>query len=348
MKFKRTSSSRLWIRASLSTILMVVLGNVVAEEQNRSSVDSEVTIAALRAKDFSAELTFEKHLYTKQEITGDLYSYLSDGLKVYALVNTPTKIAPDVGFPVLIYGHGFHPEPKKYAISSDGIVSRPGDYYRGIPERYARGGYLVITPDYRGYNISAGFEYTERDSLSSSYYAVDVLHLISAIDKLPHANSNRLLYAGHSMGGDVGLKAMLANNKITAASLWSPVIGSTAQRALYYGRYYDKDKNVGVDQNKLTEYRKKIEGVYANLSIAISAKDVDAINHLQYLMTPLIVHHARGDRSAPYQWVENLVVEMNELGKEFLFFSYDTNNHLFEGENLERAFERDLEFFSNY
>ena len=348
MKFKITCLLRFWKRVLFTSALIVVLGDVVAEDQSRSRVDGEVSVSALRAKEFSAVLMFEKHLYAKDAINGDLYSYLSDGLKIYALVNTPNRTVPDGGFPVLIYGHGFHPEPRKYGITNEGVVSRPGDYYRGIPERYAREGYLVITPDYRGHNISEGFEYTERNSLSSSYYASDVLHLISAIKALPNANSNRILYVGHSMGADVGLKAMLANNKIKAASLWSPAIGSTAQRALYYGRYYDDDKNVGVDKQKLTEYRKNIEDVYTNLPHAISAKDVDAINHLQYLSTPLIIHHARGDRSAPYQWAENLVVEMHALEKEFLFFAYDSNDHLFTGKNLDRAFERDLAFFSNY
>lgn len=315
-------------------------------DQSILTSGDEVSIAALRAKEFAATLVFEKPVYVEVGIKGDLYSYTSDGLKIYALVITPNGVVPDDGFPVLIYGHGFHPEPKKYGVTSTGVVSRPGDYYRGIPERYALEGYLVIAPDYRGHNISEGFEFTERNSLSSSYYASDVLHLISAIGAMSQTNSKKTVYAGHSMGGDVGLKALLATKKIRAASLWSPAVGSTSQRALYYGHFYDDDKNAAVNKQKFSDYRKKIDGIYADLQVDVLPRDVDAINHLEHLSTPLIIHHARGDRSVPYQWSENLVLEMNEHGKEYLFYSYDTRSHLFEGENLESAFQRDLKFFN--
>ena len=333
-------------------LTIVLIGDALAQrvverdaEPHRSSAESEVSVAGLRAKKITAALTFERHLYTKEKIKGDLYSYLSDGLKLYSLVITPNKTSPDDGFPILIFGHGFHPQPKKYGITNNGVTRRPGDYYRGIPERYAQEGYLVIAPDYRGHNISEGFEYTQRDSLSSSYYASDVLHLISALEDLPSANSSQLVYVGHSMGGDVGLKVMLATNRIKAASLWSPAIGSTPQQALYYGRYYDENINAAVDSQKLAEYSNRINAVYAKLPVAISVKDVDPINHLKHLTTPLIIQHARSDRSAPYQWSEDLVIQMNSLGKEFLFYSYDSKHHLFKGDNLEQAFQRDLTFF---
>jgi dienelactone hydrolase len=346
-----TECSYVALRRFINTVVLLVIALIasqaVAESQLQFNTD-EVNISALREREFNAQLKFEKHLYRRDKISGDLYSYKSDGLKVYALINTPTSPMPKAGFPVLIYGHGFHPEPKNYGVTEAGVVSRPGDYYRGIPERYAQEGYLVITPDYRGHNISEGFEYTQRNSLSSSYYAVDVLHLISAIDGFANANSQRLFYAGHSMGGDVGLKALLASNKVKAASLWSPAVGTTRQRALYYGRYYDDDANAAVDKQKLREYNQTINEVYSRLPSAISPEEVDAINYLQYLDTPLIVHHSRGDSSVPYQWAENLIVEMNELDKEFLFYPYDSANHLFKGDNLETAFVRDLEFFNNH
>ena len=98
----------------------------------------------------------------------------------------------------------------------------------------------------------------------------------------------------------------------------------------------------------LNDYRKKIDDVYASLPVDISDKDIDAINYLDQLNTPLIIHHARRDSSVPYQWSENLVIEMSALGKEFLFYTYETENHLFKGENLNRAFERDLDFFSKH
>jgi len=335
------------IKKALSFAL-VALAIVFLSGSKVALAKGEVTLDALRHKVVEATFESEGLRYQRDLYDGTLMSYFSDGLKVFALVNRPNTSMPDAGYPVLIFGHGFHPEPKKYGISSNGEISRPGDYYRGIPERYAERGFVAITPDYRGHNRSEGIEFTKTSFLASSYYASDVLHVLSALSSLDNVDVNRIYYLGHSMGGDVGLKVLLSSNKIRAASLWSPVVATTDQQAFYYGRYYDEDKNVAVDQQKLNDYRKKIDDVYASLPAAISDKDIDAINYLDQLNTPLIIHHARGDSSVPYQWSENLVIEMSALGKEFLFYTYETENHLFKGENLNRAFERDLDFFSKH
>ena len=329
------------------TVLCFILPLVTfASGVEKSKTDNAVTVESLRDRQYDAELVFEKQIYQQDKIKGDLYSYQSDGLKVYALVNTPNSIKPKNGYPVLIYAHGFHPEPVKYGVTEEGITSRPGDYYRGIPEHYAEQGYLVLTPDYRGHNISEGFEFTQRPYLTTSYYAADVLHLLAAIPGLADADSSRIFYAGHSMGGEVGLKVMLASEKIRAASLWSPAVGDTYQSLFYYGHLYDEQKAAVVDAASLQRYAVKMRKSYSVLSADITPQQVDPIHHLQYLRTPLLIQHARGDRSVPYQWAENLVLELFKNDKDFSFYSYDSDNHLFEGANLQLALQRDLTFFS--
>jgi dienelactone hydrolase len=309
----------------------------------------EVTVEALKNKVFKTELQMEELRYKNESYSGELMSYQSDGLKVFTLVNRPTSAVPYTGFPVLIFGHGFHPEPEKYGVSEDGKTSRPGDYYRGIPESYAQAGFLTLTPDYRGHNRSEGFEFTKKSYLASSYYASDVLHLLSALPSLEDADLNRIYYLGHSMGGDVGLKVLLANTQIKAASLWSPVAATTNQQAMYYGKYYDELYSPGdaqVNSATLSEYTHKIERIYSELPETVRSDQVDPVNHLQHLTTPLIVHHARGDKSVPYIWSENLIVLLNEAGKEFSFHAYDSDNHLFDEDNRSKVIKRDINFFN--
>ena len=337
----------LFLLQPLAVIGQSALEVVPVERLEKSNPDNGVTIQSLRDRQYSAELVFAKHLYQRDKINGDLYSYHSDGLKVYALVNTPRTIKPKNGFPVLIYAHGFHPQPKKYGVTEDGVTSRPGDYYRGIPEHYAAQGYLVVTPDYRGHNQSAGFEFTQRAYLTTSYYAIDVLNLLAAIPELADADLNHIFYAGHSMGGEIGLKVLLATDQIRAASLWSPAVANTYQSILYYGHLYDSNKGVVVDRGKVREYAERMQRSYATLPTGVTPQQVDPINHLHNLTVPLLIQHARGDRSVPYQWAENLVLELNKNDKEFRFYSYDSDNHLFAGANLQLAFERDLTFFSD-
>ncbi|MFT5572354.1 MAG: dienelactone hydrolase [Cryomorphaceae bacterium] len=318
---------------------------------NAALAKDEVSLSALRTKEFSASLTFERKRYERKLYTGDLMSYISDGLKVFALVNTPNIDKPKSGFPVVIFGHGFHPNPKNYGISADGQVSRPGDYYRGIPEHFAEHGFIAVTPDYRGHSSSEGFEFTRTSYLASSYYASDVLHVLAGLPSLQDADLDRIYYLGHSMGGDVGLKVLLASNQFKAASLWAPVAATTDHQALYYGSYYDEShshEDERADPAAIQRYTNKIDSLYSDLPVVISKDQVDPIHYIKDLSTPIVVHHARGDSSVPYIWSQDLVLKLFQSGKDFRFYSYDGDSHLFEGKNRRLAFERDLQFFSEH
>ena len=200
-------------------LLLISCKQTPTNVQTEKSV-APISIKGLQNRTYNANLTFEKELQGTEKYKADLYSYHSDSLKIYALVNIPTSTEPEKGFPILIFGHGFHPEPKKYGVSTKtGKDWRPGDYYRGIPEGYAEQGFLAITPDYRGHNVSDGFEYTKTSYLASTYYAIDVLNMIAGLSDLENVDLDNIYYMGHSMGGDVGLKMLLATDKIKAASL---------------------------------------------------------------------------------------------------------------------------------
>ncbi|MEM1119396.1 MAG: alpha/beta fold hydrolase [Bacteroidota bacterium] len=329
-------------------LLLLCLGCQLAPTDG---IESEVitahplSIEGLRERSYASTLVFEKSLTITEAHTAELWSYKSDSLKIYALVNRPTTTPADEGFPILIFGHGFHPNPPKYGVSNaTGKDWRPGDYYRGIPEAYAEKGFLVITPDYRGHNVSEGFPYTQTSFLATTYYAIDVLHLLSALPTLKAGNLDDIYYVGHSMGGEVGLKMLLATDQIKAASLWAPVSATIEEQALYYGNLYEEN-GMGINSKKMAVFMVKMDSIINNLSPKLDLQKVEAILAIQDLETPLIIHHARGDLSVPYQWSESLVAKLYQCQKSFELYDYDTDNHLFDGANRVKAVERDLAFF---
>ena len=329
--------------------LLLLLGSCQTSKDadviNLVQAETPLSIAGLQQRTFQSKLTFEKSLVGTEKYKADLWSYISDSLKIYALINTPKSTKPAKGFPILIFGHGFHPEPKKYGVSNTtGKDWRPGDYYRGIPEAYAEKGYLAITPDYRGHNRSEGFEYTKTSYLASTYYAIDVLHLIAALSDLKDVNVEKVYFIGHSMGGDVGLKTLLVTEKIKAASLWAPVAATTYEQALYYGKFYDENGE-RTDIQKMTDYLSKLDTVIENLDFEYDIDSGDPIHFIKDLKIPLIIHHARGETSVPYIWSESLAAKLYKYQKLFEFYAYDGNNHLFQGANREKAVERDIAFF---
>lgn len=295
-----------------------------------------------------------------KDYSSHLLSYESDGLKQYALMNLPKTKKPERGFPVLIFGHGFHPEPKKYGLNKvTNLTHRPGDYYRGIPAAFAEQGFVVLAPDYRGHANSEGYEYTRKSYLSSAYYAIDVLHLLDALPGLKDIDQNNIFYLGHSMGGEVGLRVFLSTgNKIKAASLWSPAVATTHEKALYYGRRRSKDESVTpqVMQSYLGEAVSlddlgpgdESRGKTVGAGLAQQLELIDPVHYVEQLSVPVIVQHAEGDQSAPIQWSESLVAKLAAADIDFEFYAYPTSNHLFEDDNFALAIERDLAFFRKY
>ena len=67
--------------------------------------------------------------------------------------------------------------------------------------------------------------------------------------------------------------------------------------------------------------------------------------HLRYLKTPVIIHHSVGDRGAAYKWSQHLAKVLYMAEKRYEFWSYPGNDHLFKGDSLELAVERDDAFF---
>jgi len=302
------------------------------------------SIDELRATERDVTLSFEKDIEGGPGFSALLYSYRSAGLKVHAMIARPDIVVPNGGFPVVIFNHGHHPEPAKYGISSEGRDHRPGDYYRRIPELFVAEGYLVVVPDYRGHNNSEGFEYTE-GMLESAYYTEDVLNLIAGLPDINDIDHEQIFMMGHSMGGEVTLRTLLATDKIRGASMWSSVGGDIWDQSYYYSRYEDPiaPDSSETDKTVITRLRGRI----SDLDDEFNSESVEPLNYLENLETPLAIHHAAGDRGAAYKWSEQLAKELYMLGKDYKFWSYPGNHHLFSGEDMQLAVDRDTIYFQS-
>src|SRR5213075_2420317 len=109
-------------------------------------------------------------------------SYRSDGLKIFGLLTVPNGRKPAAGWPVIIFNHGYIP-PSQYRTT----------------ERY-----VVFKPDYRGHGSSEG---QPSSAYGSPGYTVDVLNAVTTLQRYPDADRNRIGMWGHSLGGNVTLRA---------------------------------------------------------------------------------------------------------------------------------------------
>lgn len=300
--------------------------------------DSLLSIARQRDEDIRAFFTPEHTLPGAEGVQRALLNFSVDGLKQYALVVTPAQAPPNAGFPVLIMVHGHVPEPADYARIEDGSTWRPGIYYRGLPSAYAQRGFMVIVPDLRGHNASEGYRYTS-GFLASAWYTRDVLATVSAVQSLETADENRVYVWGHSLGGEISLRALLSRPDIKAASLWSTVYGPHDRRVRYYSMSADEEGSGNPANGAEAVNRHQAE---------LAATGANPAYHIHLLQVPLVIHHARNDRGTPFQWSMDLVAELRRQRKPYRFFRYTGSEHLFKEQQRSRAIDRDVAFFMRH
>ncbi|MDJ0938739.1 MAG: alpha/beta fold hydrolase [Woeseiaceae bacterium] len=213
------------IRAVSCLVTLALLAGCAerdAETVVAATLPPPMTVAELRSHDFGMTLRDEGPLPAGASFDAILLAYEHSGLTLRAMLAIPKEPAPADGFPLVIANHGYVPDPRKYGITQEGVDSRPGDYYRSVPELFASRGFLVVVPDYRGHNSSDGFEFIDpQDERSASYYAEDVVALMAALGDLESADTDNVFMWSHSMGGSVSMRALLATDIVRASSFWS-------------------------------------------------------------------------------------------------------------------------------
>lgn len=307
-----------------------------------------VSIAELRAFASTQPQVEVRHVRFNPSVAGErreVVSFQSDGLRQFALILWPAGEQPAKGWPVLLFNHGYHPNPPDYGRIVSGENSRPGDYYRGVAQAFADSGYLVVVPDYRGHNDSDGAEFTSR-ALADHWYTRDAIAAYFGSVSLEGIDPRRVYMLGHSMGGPITQRALLVlGDKIRAASVWS----GSSERLQVSLLVRDLGKSGGndtldIEKPGLDELTQEL----ALLGGEVSYEDLTARKHIGELRVPLVIHHSRGDGSTPANGSLDLAARLYIANREYQLFMYDSNDHLFSGDDFKQAVERDLQWFESH
>jgi pimeloyl-ACP methyl ester carboxylesterase len=306
-----------------------------------------LSLSGLRELANSAPVNF-KSAYERPPLDGILRRVVTfdvDGLQQFALILEPAGTAPVDGWPVLLMNHGHHPDPPQYGRVASGETDRPGDYYRALPMAFAQQGFMVVVPDFRGHNDSEGTKFA-KGPLESNWYSRDSIVAFLAIDSIPRASNKYRFMWGHSMGGAVTLRALLAlQSKVKGASIWSSTTSNPMEGSLYYSlSSADTSDSLTTEKPALSRLRSDIN----SLPFKFKPEQGDARAYIDELETPLSIHHSVLDlNSTPYYWSVQLAGKLYASDKPYFFYSYAGDKHLFEGKNLLTAIERDVLFFKN-
>jgi hypothetical protein len=102
-----------------------------------------MSIQALRDGNFpGSDIVIESELDRGANYRRFYAYYLSEGLKIYALLTVPDGDPPEGGFPAIVFNHGYIP-PDIYKTT---------ERYIAYVDQIARAGYIVFRIDYRGHD----------------------------------------------------------------------------------------------------------------------------------------------------------------------------------------------------
>lgn len=291
-----------------------------------------LTIDYLRAQQFPAQsLVIQQKLAAGANYDRYLASYQSEGLRINGLLTVPQGEKPATGWPVIIFNHGYIP-PEVY---------RTTERYVAYVDGFARNGYIVFRPDYRGHAFSEG---DARGAYGYPDYTIDVLNATAALKNYPDADPDRIGMWGHSMGGYITLRAMITDPDIKAGVIWAGVVASYPD-LLTRWRRPNNTPAPAVAPNQARRWRTLLQEQYGvpedNPAFYAS---ISANSYLADLSGPLQLHHGTADASVPYEFSTTLLEQVQAAGGVAELYTYRNDDHNL-AQGFSEAMARSVAFF---
>lgn len=293
-----------------------------------------LSIEWLRSQEYpGSEIVIEQVLEPGSNYNQYITSYQSEGLKIYALLTVPVGERPPSGWPAIVFNHGYIP-PDQY---------RTTERYVAYVEAFARRGYVVFKPDYRGHGFSEG---TARGGYGSPDYTVDVLNALVSIKNHPQVDPERIGMWGHSMGGYITLRSMVATDEIKAGVIWAGVVASYEDLLNRWRR-----RGSGGTPSAPTRARRWRDDLVTLYGSPEDNPDfwesISANSYLEDLSGPVQLHHGTADTSVPIEFSALLYEQIQDVGGNVEYYTYEGDNH-----NLSVYFSdamfRSITFFDSY
>jgi len=291
-----------------------------------------LAIDAMRQREYpGSDLAIEQTLAPGANYRRYVASYQSDGLKIFGLLTVPNGAKPTTGWPVIIFNHGYIPP----------TVYRTTERYVAYVDAFARDGYIVFKPDYRGFGSSEG-------KAVSAYYApddtVDVLNAVTTMQRYQAADPNRIGMWGHSMGGNITLRALVIDPRIKVAVIWAGVNATYKELLENWhptgGEPVAPSFRGGQRQNYLAQFGTPEQ----------NPAFWDSISPMAYLgdiTAPIQLDQGTADTEVPLQFSQTLASDLRAANKPVELYTYAGSDHnIAQGFSL--AMARSVAFFNRY
>jgi len=302
-------------------------------------VGEEITIPYLRNLEITgSEIVFEEKLADRSNYHQHLVSYTSEGNKIYGLLTIPFTALPEGGYKAIVFNHGYIP-PSAY---------RTTERYTAYVDYLARSGFVVFKIDYRGHGRSEG---EPSGSYFSPGYTIDSIAALKSLQMLDIIDPQGIGMWGHSMAGNLVLRAMLIEPDIQAGVIWAGAVYS-----------YDDFAEYGIDDNTYRppatpeaqstpdprRNRAEIFDTYGRPDTQVDYwKAVSLTENIEFLNSPIQLHHAEDDNVVNIGYSYGLAAVLQENSKAYAFYIYEGGGHNLLSPYFGQAMLRTVEFFRN-
>ena len=323
-------------KTSLKTSIKNISSNESKDETPPINTD-RMTIPYLRKLSFidAKPLNIEIELGSKGSYSEFLTSYRSEGLKIYALLAVPNNTPPAKGFPAVILNHGYIP-PKSYSTT---------ERYQSFVNGLARKGFVVLKPDFRGHGQSEG---EPSGAYFSSDYVIDILNAFEALRQYSSVNPDAIGMWGHSMSGNLTLRAMVVQPKIKAGAIWAGAVYSYKDFIKYGLSDASYHRNPRPSTSPHPTYGFIRQSSPDPEKVVTIFKNVAPINFLSELKSPLQIHHGEADSVVSINYSKDLVAELEKHNNIYEFYTYSLGDHNLSRNSFSIAIERTADFFAKY
>jgi dipeptidyl aminopeptidase/acylaminoacyl peptidase len=294
-------------------------------------------IEVMREQEYpGSEVTIAEKLEPGANYDRYIASYLSEGFKIYALLTVPRGQKPESGWPVVVFNHGYIP-PEQY---------RTTERYVAYVDAFARNGYIVFRPDYRGHGESEG-DASSADGAPD--YTVDVLNAVASVKGYTDADPDRIGMWGHSMGGSITLRSMVVTEDVKAGVIWAGTVAPYEDLFERWRRRYEDRPTPTPDPSRTRRrWRQEMLETYGtpeeNPEFWAS---LTPNSYLGDLSGPLQLHHGTADESVPVEFSEELYARLCDIRETDELYTYKDDNHNISN-NFSEAMKRSIQFFDRH
>lgn len=304
---------------------------------------STISIDYLRSLEIDSEaLVIEEELADGSNYKRYIASYQSDGNKIFGLLTVPFEDPPEGGYSAIVFNHGYIP-PKQYVTT---------EKYVSYVDYLARNGFVVFKIDLRGNGESEG---TPTGSYFSSGYTIDAISALKSLQKLDYVNPDKIGMWGHSMAGNLVLRAALVEEDVGAVVIWSGAVYSYEDFGKYRlndSSYVRRENDPHYDsrdlENPLTKEVSKLRDDPEQVDFTDDFwSEISLTQNINYLGAPVQLHHTVNDPVVNIGYARDLADVLDANDKTYELYEYSGGGHNIDSPYFEQAMQRTVDFFKN-